>query len=143
MDKETTGAEPPRAVGIRTSGAGGREPDERRREADGGAPGACADRPPGASDRNGSTAVALDWEALARFCVHPLRISILEVLGLDGGRTLSPSDLSRELQASLGVVNYHVGELTKGGLLELIDTRHVRGAVEHFYRLPETGGTRR
>lgn len=79
---------------------------------------------------------AIDWEALARANTHPLRVAIMEVLAMDGGRTLSPTDLSIELQTRLPTANYHVGELFKAGLLELVRTRQVRGAIEHFYRLP-------
>jgi hypothetical protein len=75
----------------------------------------------------------LDWERLARANTHALRISILEVLSIDGGRTLSPKDLSIELQAPLSTVNYHVTELARADLLELTGERQVRGAVEHFY----------
>ena len=78
--------------------------------------------------------MSVAWEHLARANTHPLRVSILEVINLDGGRTLSPKDLSVELGASLGNVNYHVTELVKSGLLELESERQVRGAVEHFYR---------
>jgi len=73
----------------------------------------------------------------ARANTHPLRISILEVLGLDGGRELSPSDLSYELRTPLSNINYHTTELYKSGLLTLVKTRPVRGATEHFYRLAE------
>jgi hypothetical protein len=83
--------------------------------------------------------VSLDWQRLARANTHALRISILEVLTIDGGRTLSPKDLSIELQAPLSTVNYHVTELAKSDLLELTGERQVRGAVEHFYR-PATNG---
>jgi len=76
----------------------------------------------------------VNWELLARANTHPLRVSILEVLNLDGGRMLSPKDLSLELQAPLSTVNYHVTELRKCGLLEVVDERQVRGAIEHFYR---------
>jgi hypothetical protein len=75
----------------------------------------------------------LDWERIARTNTHPLRISILEVLGLDGGRVLSPKCLSLELQAPLGTVNYHVTKLARSGLIELRGQRQVRGAIEHFY----------
>ena len=81
-------------------------------------------------------AIPVDWERLARATAHPLRISILEILGLDGGRVLSPSDLSQELQIPLSNTNYHVTELAKGDLIELVRERPVRGATEHFYRLP-------
>jgi DNA-binding transcriptional ArsR family regulator len=80
--------------------------------------------------------IPVNWERLARATAHPLRVSILEILGLDGGRVLSPSDLSRELQIALSNTNYHVTELAKSGLIELVRERQVRGATEHFYRLP-------
>jgi predicted transcriptional regulator len=82
-----------------------------------------------------STSLPVDWEALARASAHPLRISILEVLGLDGGRTLSPNELSQELQTPRGNANYHVTELHKAGLLRLAHRQPVRGVVENFYRL--------
>jgi DNA-binding transcriptional ArsR family regulator len=85
---------------------------------------------------NGSTSLPLDWEQLARATAHPLRISIMEILGMDGGRTLSPSELSQELQIPLSNTNYHVTELAKAKLIELTDQRQVRGATEHFYRIP-------
>jgi DNA-binding transcriptional ArsR family regulator len=86
--------------------------------------------------------IPVDWEKLARATAHPLRVSILEILGIDGGRVLSPSDLSRELQIPLSNTNYHVTELAKSGLIELVRERQVRGATEHFYRLPGTNGAR-
>jgi predicted ArsR family transcriptional regulator len=76
----------------------------------------------------------VNWERLARANTHPLRVSILEVLGMDGGRTLSPKDLSLELQAPLSTVNYHVTELRHSNLVAVVDERQVRGAIEHFYR---------
>jgi len=90
---------------------------------------------------NGS--VPVDWERLARATAHPLRVSILEILGIDGGRVLSPSDLSHELQIPLSNTNYHVTELAKSGLIELVRERQVRGATEHFYRLPISAGVGR
>jgi DNA-binding transcriptional ArsR family regulator len=89
---------------------------------------------------NGIASIPVDWQRLARATAHPLRISILEILGLDGGRVLSPSELSRELQIPLSNTNYHVTELAKADLIELVRERQVRGATEHFYRLPGTAG---
>ena len=77
----------------------------------------------------------MDWQRLARANTHPLRISVLEVLSMDGGRTLSPSDLSYELRTPLSNVNYHVTELLRSGMIELARERQVRGATEHFYRM--------
>jgi predicted ArsR family transcriptional regulator len=76
----------------------------------------------------------VNWERLARANTHPLRVSILEVLSLDGGRTLSPKMLSEELQAPLSTVNYHVTELRNSELVKVVDEQQVRGAIEHFYR---------
>jgi DNA-binding transcriptional ArsR family regulator len=90
----------------------------------------------GGNGRPGSSSIPVDWERLARATAHPLRVSILEILGIDGGRVLSPSDLSRELQIPLSNTNYHVTELAKSELIELVRERQVRGATEHFYRLP-------
>jgi DNA-binding transcriptional ArsR family regulator len=96
----------------------------------------------GFSPQNGGKeeSVPVNWERLARATAHPLRVSILEILGIDGGRVLSPSDLSRELQIPLSNTNYHVTELAKAGLIELVRERQVRGATEHFYRLPVSEG---
>ena len=91
------------------------------------------------SNSKPASAVPVNWERLARATAHPLRVSILEILGLDGGRILSPSDLSRELQIPLSNTNYHVTELAKSNLIELVRERQVRGATEHFYRLPAEG----
>lgn len=85
----------------------------------------------------GSKAIPVNWENLARATAHPLRISILEILGIDGGRVLSPSELSLELQIPLSNTNYHVTELAKAELIVLVRQRAVRGATEHFYTLPE------
>lgn len=76
----------------------------------------------------------MNWELLARANTHPLRVSILEVLSIDGGRTLSPKDLSLELQSPLSTVNYHVTELRHSNLVKVVDEQQVRGAIEHFYR---------
>jgi predicted ArsR family transcriptional regulator len=81
----------------------------------------------------------VNWERLARANTHPLRVSILEVLSIDRGRILSPKDLSLELQSPLSTVNYHVTELRKSGLVEVVDEQQVRGAIEHFYRAVDSG----
>jgi DNA-binding transcriptional ArsR family regulator len=92
---------------------------------------------------NGHSSLPVDWERLARATAHPLRVSILEILGIEGGRTLSPSDLCQELQIPLSNTNYHVTELAKAGLIDLVRQRQVRGATEHFYRLPAPPPPRR
>ena len=103
--------------------------------------GSPAKQPQNGHNGNGRSALPVNWERLARATAHPLRVSILEILGIDGGRVLSPSDLSRELQIPLSNTNYHVTELAKAGLIELVRERQVRGATEHFYRLPQAGSS--
>lgn len=49
---------------------------------------------------------------------------------------MSSTDLAYELRSPLANVNYHVNELAKHGLLVLSHRKRVRGATEHFYRLP-------
>lgn len=93
----------------------------------------------GNGNGNGRRSLPVDWEHLARATAHPLRISIMEILGMDGGRTLSPSELSQELQIPLSNTNYHVTELAKAGLIDLARQNQVRGATEHFYRVAGSG----
>jgi DNA-binding transcriptional ArsR family regulator len=80
---------------------------------------------------------AIDWERVARARTHPIQISVLELLTIDNGRALSPSEMSVELQEELANVSYHVGALADAGLLEAAGTVPRRGAVEHYYRLSE------
>jgi len=80
----------------------------------------------------------MNWERLARANTHPLRVSILETLSVDNGRVLSPKELSLALKAPLSTVNYHVTELRESDLVEVVDERQVRGAIEHFYRVVDS-----
>lgn len=66
---------------------------------------------------------------------HPLRARALRLLVERG--VMSPAELSRTLRAELSDVSYHVRQLVKLECAELVDTRPVRGAVEHFYRATE------
>lgn len=65
---------------------------------------------------------------------HPLRASILRIL-LE--RTASPAEMARELDEELSNVSYHTKQLVEFDCAELISTRPVRGALEHFYRATE------
>jgi DNA-binding MarR family transcriptional regulator len=88
----------------------------------------------------GDSSDGVDWERLARAETHELRIAILEVLAMDGGRTLSPKELSRELRIGLSDANYHVTILVRGGLLRFAHKLQVRGTFEHFYCLANHSG---
>lgn len=68
---------------------------------------------------------------VAAIVAHPLRARCLTYLA---ERTASPNELKVALGVSLGDAAYHVKRLHELGAIELVDTRQVRGAVEHFYR---------
>ena len=62
---------------------------------------------------------------------HPLRVRILALLQ---ERTASPRELAEWLDSTLGTVSYHVRTLHDFGLIELVRTSQVRGAIAHHYR---------
>jgi DNA-binding transcriptional ArsR family regulator len=68
---------------------------------------------------------------IAKALAHPLRARILQRLG-EG--VASPGELAVELDASLGVVSYHVRMLREYACVELVRTEPRRGALQHFYR---------
>jgi DNA-binding transcriptional ArsR family regulator len=72
---------------------------------------------------------------LIKALAHPLRFRILAKLN-EG--PASPSTLAEQLGEPLGNVSYHVQRLLQQGAIELVDTRPVRGAVEHIYRAATT-----
>lgn len=77
--------------------------------------------------RSRSEADAILLKALA----HPVRARALTVLNQ---RVASPSELATEQGEPVGHVAYHVRVLHELGMIELVSTRQVRGATEHFYR---------
>ena len=68
---------------------------------------------------------------LGAIVAHPLRAKALNILV---ERTASPNQIALELDEEVGNVSYHVKKLVRLGVVELVDERKVRGAVEHFYR---------
>jgi DNA-binding transcriptional ArsR family regulator len=62
---------------------------------------------------------------------HPLRAALLQILA---ERTSSPAEMARELDEDLSNVSYHTKQLVELECAELVSTRPVRGALEHFYR---------
>lgn len=68
---------------------------------------------------------------LVRAIGHPLRLRLLTIYN---ERVASPSDLSAELGEAIGNVSYHTRILARIGAVELVRTKQVRGAVEHYYR---------
>jgi len=68
---------------------------------------------------------------LARILAHPLRV---QILSLANRREVSPAEFAREHDLDVKEVSRHFTMLKKHDALELVRTRQVRGAVEHFYR---------
>jgi DNA-binding transcriptional ArsR family regulator len=70
-------------------------------------------------------------QSLVKVVAHPVRVQALSILA---ERPASPKEIAAELDAPVGNVSYHVRELEQVGLIELVDEKKRRGAVEHFYR---------
>lgn len=66
---------------------------------------------------------------------HPLRAEVFRLIRDRG--PLSPAEAARILEADLKDVSYHVRKLREFSCVEEVQHRHVRGAVEHFYRATE------
>src|ERR1700710_2101962 len=71
---------------------------------------------------------------LAAIVAHPTRARAFSILA---ERTASPVEIAQQIGKDVGHVGYHVRKLLQLGLIELVDERPVRGAVEHFYRAIE------
>jgi DNA-binding transcriptional ArsR family regulator len=71
---------------------------------------------------------------LAAIVAHPTRARAFTILT---ERTASPVEIAQEINKDVGHVGYHVRKLLQLNLVELVDERPVRGAVEHFYRAIE------
>jgi DNA-binding transcriptional ArsR family regulator len=66
---------------------------------------------------------------------HPLRRQILRRMA-DGEETpISPRELANELTEPLSNVSYHVRVLVDCEAVRLVDTKPVRGSMQHFYRI--------
>jgi DNA-binding transcriptional ArsR family regulator len=72
-------------------------------------------------------------ESLVAALRHPIRRRILREMS--GGPPDSPRQLARKLREPLSNVSYHFRVLAECEVLELVRTRPVRGATEHFYRV--------
>lgn len=74
-------------------------------------------------------------QTLVKALSHPTRVRILGVLS---HRDVSPAEFARESGEVVTNVAYHFRELAKYGFAEVVETRPVRGSMEHIY-----AGTRR
>lgn len=72
--------------------------------------------------------------AKADLLLHPVRMRIVKAFG--GDRALTTGQLAAELDdLPAGSLYRHVALLTQAGVLQVIDERRVRGAVERTYAL--------
>ncbi|HEX6456558.1 MAG TPA: helix-turn-helix domain-containing protein [Solirubrobacterales bacterium] len=83
------------------------------------------------STRFGKTEVTPADKRLSMAMSHPVRAEALSILNT---RTASPAEIARELGIDVSNVAYHVNQLLHYECIELVETRAVRGATEHFYR---------
>lgn len=63
---------------------------------------------------------------------HPLRRRILREMA--DGKPISPRELSLRLRQPLSNVSYHVRVLAECEAATLVETKPVRGSVQHVYR---------
>lgn len=80
---------------------------------------------------NMSFEVSSDRQRL-RSLSHPVRLRVLSLLT---GTAKSSTELSKDLGMSQAAVSFHVRQLADAGLIELAETRSVRGGQEKRYRL--------
>lgn len=78
-----------------------------------------------------------DWGALVPRIVHPLKLAIVEAfLWID--EPLSASCLFKSLDIhSLGLFDYHLGQLAKWGVVRQRRRKQVRGATQTFFVLAD------
>jgi DNA-binding transcriptional ArsR family regulator len=69
-------------------------------------------------------------QKLVKALSHPTRVRILGVLS---HRDVSPAEFARESGEVVTNVAYHFRELAKYGFAEVVETRPVRGSMEHIY----------
>ena len=89
------------------------------------------------------TTAPLAYQRIAEAFVHPLKLRILALMAdppppraeATPEPGWSPNSLYVALGEPLGNVSYHVRQLEKAGLIELVATKQRRGALEHYYTL--------
>jgi len=78
--------------------------------------------------------IRFDWAGLVPHFVHPLKVSIIEAM-LWIGRPLSAAELTRvfDSEFDLSLVSYHLSKLGEADVVELVEARAVRGALQRIY----------
>ncbi len=70
-------------------------------------------------------------KALMKAASHPIRVQAYSILA---EQVASPKEVAELIDEDVSNVSYHIRELAKIGLIELVSTKQRRGATEHFYR---------
>jgi DNA-binding transcriptional ArsR family regulator len=81
---------------------------------------------------------AQDERRLKEALAHPLRARALALFGTD---TVSPNQVAKQLDVDVRNLAYHIRVLRRLGLIELVETKQRRGALEHFYRATDPPAT--
>lgn len=84
--------------------------------------------------------MAVNWSRVVVDLLHPTQ---REILTRCERQSRSPNQIAKALGVPLGAVSYHVRTLAEKGLLTCVHTEPRRGAIEHFYLLTPSYGTRR
>jgi DNA-binding transcriptional ArsR family regulator len=63
---------------------------------------------------------------------HPVRREILREMSSE--KAISPREIATLLRQPLSNVSYHVRVLADCGAIALVNTKPVRGSMQHFYR---------
>lgn len=80
------------------------------------------------------------WGSLASRVLHPIQVVMLEAIGRIG-LPVSPVDVAHmcDGEYSLSLVGYHAKALAERGIIEVVGTEPVRGALRHLYSVvPES-----
>lgn len=73
-------------------------------------------------------------EVVAYAVGHRIRVQVLTVLA-EG--VYSPDEISRIIGEPINKVSHHIKELVDAGSIELVRTKPVRNAIQHYYRAVE------
>ncbi|WP_344512997.1 helix-turn-helix domain-containing protein [Dactylosporangium maewongense] len=81
--------------------------------------------------------VGMSGDGWAELALHPVRIRVLRAVA---GARLTTQDIAARLPDIPHATLYrHLATLVKAGLIEVVDQRKIRGAVERVYALPAHG----
>lgn len=71
---------------------------------------------------------------MAKALTHPERVRIMAEFSALGRGVMSASDYAHSHDVGISYVSHHFRSLEKWGLIEQVDSKRVRGAIEYFYR---------